>query len=317
MFENNNKRKGLIGTIIVHAILIVIFIFFGMKYQDPPPELGVEIVFGFDEQGSGGFKPVPKVASEIVPQEVVEQEQVIDPVEESVPDVQEEVAENANEEMMTQDSEESPISAEEKKKKIEEENKKLEEARLAKEKQIKEDKIEKERLEKERLENERIEKERVEKERIKAEQDAKKKKLDGMFSGLKTSEDATGTDANQGDDGVAGYKGSVNGTEGAKSFTGNGGSGGYGNYQLKGRKPKKKPQPVYDGDDQGIVVVRILVDKTGRVIYAQAGVKGSTTTDLQLLKRAKEAALKTSWQSDDTAPEKQEGKIIYNFIIEN
>ena len=316
MFENSHKRKGLIGTIFVHAILIVIFIFFGMKYQDPPPELGVEIVFGFDDQGSGGFKPVPKVASQIVPQETVEK-QIIDPIEESVPDVQEEVVEDANEEMMTQDSEDSPISAEEKKKKIEEEKKKLEEDKLAKEKLLEEQKIEKERLEKERIENEKIEKERIEKERIKAEQDAKKEKLDGMFSNLKTGDDATGTDANQGDDGVAGYKGSKDGTEGAKSFTGGGGSGGYGNYQLGNRKAKSRPEPVYDGDDQGIVVVRILVNKKGKVIFAEAGVKGSTTTNLQLLKRAKEAALKTTWQSDESAAEKQEGKIIYNFIIEN
>ncbi|MCK5906854.1 MAG: energy transducer TonB, partial [Flavobacteriales bacterium] len=112
MFSNNHERKGLIGTILIHAILIVIFIFFGMKYQDPPPEPGIAIVFGFDEQGSGGFKPVPKVASKIDPQETVEEKQVEEEViKESVPDVAEEV----KEEMMTQDSEESPISAEEKK----------------------------------------------------------------------------------------------------------------------------------------------------------------------------------------------------------
>ena len=300
MFSNNHERKGLIGTILIHAILIVIFIFFGMKYQDPPPEPGIAIVFGFDEQGSGGFKPVPKVASKIDPQETVEEKQVEEEViKESVPDVAEEV----KEEMMTQDSEESPISAEEKKRKIQED-------KLAKEKQIAEDKIEKEKRDKERDD-------KIKQDKLQAEKDAKKAKLDGMFSGLKTSEDATGTDANQGDDGVEGYKGSEDGVKGAKSFTGNGGVGEYGNYQLGNRKPKTKPHPVYDGTDEGIVVVRILVDKTGKVIDAEAGVKGSNTTDLQLLKRAKEAALKTVWQSDDSAPEKQEGRIIYNFIIEN
>jgi len=306
MFDNAHKRKGLIGTILIHAIMIVIFIFFGMKYQDPPPEPGIAIVFGFDEQGSGGFKPVPKVAAQETPPEPVEEKKVEETVEEVKPDV----AEDVKEEMMTQDSEESPISAAEKKKKEKED-------KIAKEKRLEQERIEKERLEKERIEKEKLEKERKEKARIKAEQDAKKKKLDGLFSNLKTGEDATGTDANQGDDGKAGYKGSVDGTKGAKSFTGNGGVGDYGNYQLGNRKPKSPPKPIYDGDDQGIVVVRIIVDRSGKVIYAEPGVKGSTTTDLQLLKRAKEAALNTSWQSDESAPEKQEGRIVYNFTIEN
>ncbi len=306
MFETNHKRKGLIGTILIHAILIVIFIFFGMTYQDPPPETGVAIVFGFDEQGSGGFKPVPKVANthKIEPKKVVEPTKKI---EESKPDITKDVKET----MMTQDSEDSPISAAEKKKKEKEE-------KIAKEKRLKEEKIEKERLEKERIEKEKLEQERLEKERIKAEQDAKKKKLDGMFSNLKTGEDATGTDANQGDDaGKTGYKGSEDGLKDAKSFSGNGGVGDYGNYQLGNRKPKSKPKPTYDGEDQGIVVVRIVVNKLGRVVYAEPGAKGSTTTDLQLLKRAKEAALKTVWQPDENAPEKQVGKIIYSFSIEN
>ena len=288
---------------------MVIFVFFGMKYQDPPPEPGIAIVFGFDEQGSGDFKPVPKVASEIVPQETVEEvveETKTEPVEEVLPDTSEEV----KEEMMTQDNEESPISAEEKKKKIEED-------RLAKEKRLEEERVETERLEKERVENERLEKIRKEEERVKAEQDAKKKKLDGMFSGIKTSEDATGTDANQGDDGVAGYKGSEDGMKGAKSFTGNGGVGNYGNYQLGDRKPKSKPDPKYESTEEGIVIVKIFVNKKGKVIYAEVDLKGSNTTDPQLWKNAKEAALITTWQSDDTAPEKQVGYIKYRFSIEN
>jgi len=305
MFETPHKRKGLIGTIVVHAIMIVIFIFFGMKYQDPPPEPGIAIVFGFDEQGSGDFKPVPKVASNVEPKPKVEK--VVQPPE---PKVEKDVAEDTKEEMMTQDTEDSPISAVEKKKKKKED-------KIAKEKRLKKERLERERLEKERLEKERLDKKRKEEERIKAEQEAKKRKLDGMFSGLKTSDDATGTDANQGDDGVPGYKGAIDGSKDAKSFSGNGGVGNYGNYQLGNRKPKSRPQPKYEGTDEGIVVVRILVDKTGKVIFAEPGVKGSTTTDLKLLKSAKEAAMKTVWQSDDSAPEKQEGRIVYNFIIEN
>ncbi len=306
MFDDNHKRKGLIGTILIHAILIVLFIFFGMKYQDPAPEPGIAIVFGFDEQGSGDFKPVPRVASKVTPQETVEEKEVIEePIKESVPDV----AKDVNEEMMTQDNEDSPISAEEKKKKIEED-------KIAKEKRLEEERVENERLEKERVENERLEKIRKEEERVKAEQDAKKKNLDGMFSGLKNRDDATGTDANQGDDGVAGYKGSEDGKIGAKSYTGNGGVGDFGNYSLGDRKPIKKPNPDYDSTEEGTVVVRIYVNKEGIVTYAEVDLKGSNTTDPQLWENAKDAAKKTTWQRDDTAGEKQEGYIIYKFSIE-
>lgn len=312
MFDTNHKRKGLIGTIIIHAILIVIFIFFGMKYQDPPPEPGIAIVFGFDKQGSGGFKPVPKVATNTKPKEVVEKVEEVkeEPVKEvSEPDVPKE----ATEEMMTQDSEESPISAEEKKKIEDAKKKKIEDQK----KKLEEDRIKKEQLEKERIENERLEKERIEKERIKAEQEAKKKNLDGMFSNLKTGEDATGKDANQGDDGVDGYKGSEDGLKNAKSFIGNGGVGDYGNYQLGNRKPKTRPQPIYEGTEEGIVVVEILVNRDGKVISAEAGVKGTNVADASLYRRAKEAALKTLWQSDPSASEIQKGYIMYNFKIEN
>jgi len=296
MFDTNHKRKGLIGTILVHAVLLVLFIFIGMKYQDPPPEPGIAIVFGFDKQGRGDFTPVPKTSTKPVSQKKVEKEVIPEPVKE---EVQAEKVDAPKEELMTQETVDSPIVAEQK--------------RIKKEKDL----AEKKRLDKEKIERERIEKQKAEEKRIKREQDAKKRKLDGMFSNLKSSPDASGSNANQGDDGVDGYKGSEDGSKNAKSFEGNGGIGNYGNYRLGNRKPKSKPEPIYDGTDQGIVFVKILVDKNGKVIYAEAGVKGSTTTDLQLLKRAKEAALKTTWQSDATAPEKQEGRIVYNFIIEN
>lgn len=51
--ENKEKRKGLIGTILFHLILLVIFIFFGLTYIHPPEEFGVQVDFGNSEQGMG------------------------------------------------------------------------------------------------------------------------------------------------------------------------------------------------------------------------------------------------------------------------
>ncbi|NDK18850.1 MAG: energy transducer TonB, partial [Zetaproteobacteria bacterium] len=50
---------------------------------------------------------------------------------------------------------------------------------------------------------------------------------------------------------------------------------------------------------------------------ANAGVKGTTNSAPCLLKRAKDAALKTTWQPDSNAPLKQIGSIIYNFSLSN
>ena len=86
-------------------------------------------------------------------------------------------------------------------------------------------------------------------------------------------------------------------------------------YQLLGRSVAYKAKPIYKVQLEGKVVVDITVDQLGNVINAIAGVKGSTTLNDQLLKRAKEAALKTKFSAKESAPSRQQGKIIYNFRL--
>lgn len=72
--QNKNKRKGLIGTLLFHALLLLCFVFMGLTYTiPPPPEEGITINFGFDDFGGG----------EIQPEEIVEE------IEESVESVEE------------------------------------------------------------------------------------------------------------------------------------------------------------------------------------------------------------------------------------
>mgnify|MGYP001494618293 CR=1 FL=1 len=50
--EKISKRKGLIGTIMFHTLLVVAFMFMGLTYQEPPPaEEGISINFGFLNEG--------------------------------------------------------------------------------------------------------------------------------------------------------------------------------------------------------------------------------------------------------------------------
>jgi len=138
--------------------------------------------------------------------------------------------------------------------------------------------------------------------------------LSKLINGPKnTAKDKKG----EGTDTKPGNKGKKDGDLNTKTYYGKGGKGGGGNYSLGNRRPLDTPKPLYDCDEEGRVVVSIEVDQNGNVISAKAGVKGSTTSAPCLLQRAKEAALKTTWQADVTAPNKQIGSIIYNFSLTN
>ena len=86
-------------------------------------------------------------------------------------------------------------------------------------------------------------------------------------------------------------------------------------FQLGGRTIAKIKKPIYDSQQQGKVVVTIRVNRNGNVISASPGAKGSTTTNTYLYAKAKEAALKTTFEANLKAPEIQVGTIIYNFKL--
>lgn len=119
----------------------------------------------------------------------------------------------------------------------------------------------------------------------------------------------------EGDDKDIGIKGDKNGDPKSTKYYGNNGKGGDSNYNLSGRNALSKPIEKPDCNEEGIVVVSIEVDNTGKVIKAVAGVKGTTNTAPCLLKPAKLAALKTTWNPDKNAPAKQIGTIIYKFSL--
>ena len=53
------KPRGLIATIVYHALLLLLLIFAGLTFPDPPPEEeGILVNFGTDEFGLGDFEPM-------------------------------------------------------------------------------------------------------------------------------------------------------------------------------------------------------------------------------------------------------------------
>ena len=110
-------------------------------------------------------------------------------------------------------------------------------------------------------------------------------------------------------------KGDEKGDPTSTKYYGNTGKSGDSNYNLAGRNALDKAKEQPDCQEEGTVVVSIEVDKNGKVIRAVAGVKGTTNTANCLLKPAREAALRTTWNADPNAPSKQKGTIIYKFSL--
>jgi len=101
---------------------------------------------------------------------------------------------------------------------------------------------------------------------------------------------------------------------GSGGGSGGGNSGGSG-YSLGNRKALSKPAPKYTCNESGKVVVEVSVDRNGNTVNAVAGIKGTTNTAKCLLDQARIAAMNTKWDASADAPEKQVGKIVYNFNL--
>ena len=88
------------------------------------------------------------------------------------------------------------------------------------------------------------------------------------------------------------------------------------NARLKGRSAMgDMPKPSYDVQEEGIVVVKIWVDRYGNVQKAQAGYEGTTVDNTKLWAAARNAALKTHFNTSADAPILQEGTITYIFKL--
>lgn len=91
--DTKHEKKSFTITVIIHVLLIVLLLFLGLKYLDPPPESGIAINFGNSEVGSGDVQPTEPVKSAPQP--------TTNPVVSQPKPVVEEV--------VTQESEEAPV----------------------------------------------------------------------------------------------------------------------------------------------------------------------------------------------------------------
>lgn len=120
----------------------------------------------------------------------------------------------------------------------------------------------------------------------------------------------------QGDNGTQGDQGTktgdLNGINGNGEGLGNSGIG----FDLSGRSMLLKPNIKDNSQETGKVVVKIKVDRTGKVIYAKYSLKGSTTNSAHLIKLAEEAAYSAKFNGDRNAAEEQFGSISFTFKVQ-
>ncbi len=292
-------KNGLIGTVVFHVALLLLLLLAGFFTPLPlPGEEGILVNFGDSEAGFGELEPSPAVDQPLPA--APEQEEVASfapPV--TVPETT-----PVRQEVMTQDYEEA-AAVEAARKKREEEVRRQAELERQRQAELVRQRAEEEARRKEEEENRRI-----------AEIENRTKDAFG-----KSSTGATGTGSQGGQSqGVSypgGNQGSPGGDPGAGSYgTGSGtGSRGTGiSYDLSGRTATSTPKPNYPGREEGTVVVKITVDKNGRVTHAEAGQRGSTTMNTELLEAARRAALQARFNVDNEAPAYQTGTITYRFI---
>lgn len=307
MTYTHNQRTGAIATVLFHAILLLLLLFMVIVIPGPlPEEDGFLVDFGNSATGLGEEEPsasnAPTVAEEtkkILP--------LSKPISRPLP--QSKSRAKSDDDIFTQEYEKTVQIAIAKKKKIDNEKKlKLDEARKAKE------------IEEKQLRDQAFEKQQqlAEENRIRQEQERKigaiNSRAKNAFGGGKS--DNGSTIASQGNTYGGGNQGSPNGTEGAKQYGLGGGEGKGISFNLSGRNARSLPKPAFPGNEAGIVVVEVTVDKFGKVTKAVPGIKGSNTVDPDLLEAARKAAVSASFNTDQNAPAFQQGTITYHFILQ-
>ncbi len=316
--HTEERSKGIIGTILFYVIMLALLYFFGFKSETPDTEEGVLISYGTTTQGSGTVQPKP----------AAQQSSTSSSTPTTATSTPTPTKEQGEEEVKTQDyDEEAPVveSGEKKPKETinkpdpEEEKRKTEEAARLKKEQEEALKKQKEAEERKRKEaEEAARKQKIQDELAKLDQQyanqnqSTSDNSDNPFSG-KGTEDSKG----QGDSNFPGNAGNQNGDANSTASAGNGLGKSGNSFSLAGRKlTGNLPTPRYNVQEEGTVVVEIIVDRDGNVISATPILKGSSTQNAELWKVAAEAAKKAKFNADGNAAVKQVGTITYHFQLD-
>lgn len=289
--QTTYERKSFWTTaFILFGVLLLLF-FVGLRYLDPPVENGILIAFGDANPGSGiALAP---------PTQSITEEPALSAEANSAPDVQEvmekePVIESSDEAVLTSEDSELVLP-----KKASE---KLPETVLEKAPKTVTETV-----------PDKASETVVEKTPDKVNKQASTA-TKAALANILGAKEAQGSGVGNG--GNAANQGLSDGSKYANSFygTSTGDVQGFG-FGLAGRSLATKGSVTPDCNEEGRVVVAITVDRSGKVIAADPGVKGSTNNAPCLLAPAKATAFMYQWAPDAQAPEKQIGFVVINFKL--
>ena len=275
--DDNKKAKiesGLL-TAAIMALLLLMLWYVSVEAPRETAEEGVEVAFGDNENG-GGAEP------EAVPMPA-------EPVTQAPPPTPQAPSEN---DLVVQDDEESLALA---KQREEERKHRAEQQELIRKQREEQARLEAER----RAEEQRLAEERARQAAIEQEKRDKAAALGGLFGNNQQGAQGSGTTqgaSQQGSQNPVGY-GSSNGNS----------------WKLDGRDIKSLPKPSPKFEQEGKVVVRIIVNAEGKVIQAVVGDEGTTVSNEKTRQLAREAALKAEFYPSQNGTAPAVGTIIYTF----
>lgn len=87
-------------------------------------------------------------------------------------------------------------------------------------------------------------------------------------------------------------------------------------FNLNERVLLSLPKPKYTGNEEGVIVVKVTVDKEGLVVAAEVIARSSNTDNPELIAAARAAALQAKFNADSNAIEDQSGTITYRFVLD-
>lgn len=312
-------RAGLIGTIITHVVILILLMLFGFITPLPlPTEEGILVNFGDMETGFGDEEPAPGESAPLKDQEEVPAASKALPP----PPSQKTPAPVEKEPLLTQEYEKTVALEAPKKKTEPKKTVDPEEERLLREKRRQEQLERQQREEAERLRQAEILRQQREDEQRLARAAEEQRKAGEISNRARNAFGGNGkgtADSRSTSQGVTYGGGNQGSPEGAANADKYGPGNGFGNgpsYSLNGRTHVSLPKPQYTENEDGIVVVQVTVDKNGIVTKAEPGVKGSTTTNPQLVAAAKKAALQARFNADTNAAAFQVGTITYRFVLD-
>lgn len=297
-----NKITGLIGTAVLHILLLILLLVIAIRRPQVQEEGGVPVMLGNTELSQGNADPYTLTDVDIMNEPEAPAPDVTEP--EEVPPVE------TKEEIITQTEEETvAVPKKEPKKETKKETPKKETRKKeTPKKEVPEKKPIKPKEKTEAEKRAEAEKAAAEKKAAaeRAAAEAAAKKIAGAFGkGTQMGNKGTGTTG-------TGLEGSPTGNSSEGKSTG---TGGYGTFDLNGRSLGSGglPMPVYNVQDEGRVVVTITVNPAGRVISTSIN-KRTNTVNASLRKAAEEAARKARFNSVDGV-NNQTGTITYYFKL--